>query len=109
MQAIASEHCASGKGLSPTFYSRKGPYWRTTHDAKVAALTSAIMQILYKVQSHLSVQLKDIHPVFFLKIFRVQLVWRIQSNHFSGIFYQEKGSFRISDLIKPADILMNKI
>src|SRR6185312_12445912 len=27
---------ASGKGLSPTFYSCKGSYWRTTHDATVA-------------------------------------------------------------------------
>ena len=47
---------ALGKGLSPTFYSRKGPYWRTTHDATVAALTSAIMQILHIVQSHVSVE-----------------------------------------------------
>ena len=32
---------ASGKGLSPTFYSHKGHYWRTTHDATVAAFTNA--------------------------------------------------------------------
>ena len=41
---------ASGKGLSPTFYSHKGHYWRTTRDAIVAAFTDAlkyaIMQIL---------------------------------------------------------------
>ena len=42
--------------LSLTFYSRKGPYWRTTHDAKVAALKSAIMQILHIVQSQVSLQ-----------------------------------------------------
>ena len=27
----------------PPFYSRKGLYWRTTHDATVAAFTSVIM------------------------------------------------------------------
>ena len=47
---------ASGKGLSPTFYSHKGPYWRTTRKATVAALTDAIMQILHTVQSHVSIQ-----------------------------------------------------
>ena len=47
---------ASGKGLSPTFYSRKGLYWRTTRDAIVAALTDVIMQILHTVQSHVSIQ-----------------------------------------------------
>ena len=40
---------ASSKGISPTFYSHKGHYWRTTHDATVAAFTSVIMQILYTV------------------------------------------------------------
>ena len=34
---------ASVKGLSSTFYSRKGPYWRTTRDARVTALTDAFM------------------------------------------------------------------
>ena len=34
---------ASSKGLSPTFYSRKGSYWKTTHDTTVAALTDAII------------------------------------------------------------------
>ena len=47
--------------------------------------------------------------VLFLKLFRVQSVWRIRSNHFSRIFYPKKRSFRIPDLIKPADILKNKI
>ena len=51
---------ASGRGLSPTFYSHKGPYWRTTHDATVAAFTDAfkdaIMQILHTVKSHMSTQ-----------------------------------------------------
>ena len=36
-------------------------------------------------------------------------MWRIQSNHFSGIFYPKKRSFRIPDLMNPADILKNKI
>ena len=31
--------------------------------------------------------------VLFLKILRVQSVWRIQSNHFSGIFYPKRGLF----------------
>ena len=30
---------ASGKGLSPTFYSHKRLYWRTTRDATVVAFT----------------------------------------------------------------------
>ena len=47
---------ASGKGLSPTFYSHKGSYWMTTRDATVAALTDAIMQILHTVMSHVSTQ-----------------------------------------------------
>ena len=51
---------ASGKGLSPTFYSHKGPYWRTTRDAIVASFTDAfkyvIMQILHTVQSHVSIK-----------------------------------------------------
>ena len=32
---------ASGKGLSPTFYSHKENYWRTTRDAIVAAFMDA--------------------------------------------------------------------
>ena len=51
---------ASGKGLSPTFYSHKGPYWRTTRDATVISFTDAfkdaIMQILHTVMSHMSTQ-----------------------------------------------------
>ena len=51
---------ASGKGLSPAFYSHRGYYWRTTRDATVAALTDAfkdaIMQILHTVKSHVSIQ-----------------------------------------------------
>ena len=55
---------ASGKGLSSTFYSHKGPYWRTTRDATVTTLTNAfmdafkgaIMQILHTVTSHVSIQ-----------------------------------------------------
>ena len=51
---------AFGKGLSPTFYSHKGHYWRTTRDATVAAFTDAfkdaIMQILHTVTSHVSTQ-----------------------------------------------------
>ena len=47
---------ASGKGLSPTFYSRKGSYWRITCDTTVATLTDAIMQILPTVQSHVSTE-----------------------------------------------------
>ena len=51
---------ASGKGLSPTFYSHKGLYWRTTRDATVVAFTGtfkdAIMQILHTVKSHVSMQ-----------------------------------------------------
>ena len=35
---------ASGKGLSPTFYSHKGSYWRTTRDATVTAITGVIVQ-----------------------------------------------------------------
>ena len=50
---------ASGKGLSPTFYSHKGPYWRTTRDATVTAFTDAfmdaIMQMLHTVTSHVSI------------------------------------------------------
>ena len=46
---------ASGKGLSPAFYSHMGHYWRTTRDATVAAFTDAfkdtIMQILHTVMS----------------------------------------------------------
>ena len=34
---------ASSKGLSPTFYSRKGSYWRITRDATVTAFTDAIL------------------------------------------------------------------
>ena len=37
---------ASSKGLSPTFYSHKGPYWRTTCDAIVAAFTDAFMDAI---------------------------------------------------------------
>ena len=51
---------ASGKDLSPTFYSQMGPYWRTTRDATVTAFTDtfkdAIMQILHIVKSHVSTQ-----------------------------------------------------
>ena len=51
---------ASDKGLSPTFYSHKGPYWRTTHDATVTtfmdAFKDSIMQILHTVKSHVSTQ-----------------------------------------------------
>ena len=51
---------ASGKGVSPTFYSHKGPYWRTTRGATVTAFTNAfkdaIMQILHTVKSHVSTQ-----------------------------------------------------
>ena len=51
---------ASGKGLSPTFNSHKGHYWRTNCDATVAAFTDAfkdaIMQILHTVTSHMSTQ-----------------------------------------------------
>ena len=51
---------SSGKGLSPTFYSHKGPYWRKTRDATVTAFTDAlkdaIMQILHIVKSHVSTQ-----------------------------------------------------
>ena len=51
---------ASGKGLSPTIYGHKGPYWRTTPDATVTAFTDAfkdaIMQILHTVRSHVSTQ-----------------------------------------------------
>ena len=55
---------ASGKGLSSTFYSHKGPYWRTTRDATMIAFTDAfmdafkggIMQILHIVTSHVSTQ-----------------------------------------------------
>ena len=58
----------SGKGPSPTFYSHKGPYWRTTRDTTVTAFTDAfmdafmdtfkdaIMQILHTVTSHVSTQ-----------------------------------------------------
>ena len=56
--------CASSKGLSSTFYSHKGPYWRTTRDATMIAFTDAfmdafkggIMQILHIVTSHVSTQ-----------------------------------------------------
>ena len=51
---------ASGKGLTPSFYSHKGHYWRTTRDATVAVFTNAfkeaIMQILHTVTSHVSTQ-----------------------------------------------------
>ena len=55
---------ASGKGLSPTFYSHKGLYWSTTRDAIVIAFMDAftdafkdaIMQILHTVTSHVSTQ-----------------------------------------------------
>ena len=51
---------ASSKGLSPTFYSHKGLYWRITRDATVTAFTdsfkNAIMQILHTVTSHMSIQ-----------------------------------------------------
>ena len=47
---------ASSKGLSPSFYSHKGSYWRTPRDTTVAALTDAIMHILHTVQSHVSTQ-----------------------------------------------------
>ena len=55
---------ASGKGLSSTFFSHKGPYWRTTLDATVTAFMDAfidafkdaIMQILHTVTSHVSTQ-----------------------------------------------------
>ena len=51
---------ASGKGLSLTFYSHKGLYWRTTRDATVAAFMDAfkdaIIQILHTVMSHVSTQ-----------------------------------------------------
>ena len=47
---------ASGKGLSPTLYSRVGLHWRTTHDAAVTAVTGVIVQILYTVNSHVSAQ-----------------------------------------------------
>ena len=51
---------APGKSLSPSFYSHKGHYWRTTRDATVAVFTNAfkeaIMQILHTVTSHVSTQ-----------------------------------------------------
>ena len=54
----------SGKGLSSTFYSCKGPYWRTTHDATMTALMGAFMdaykgaiiEIIQIVTSHMSTQ-----------------------------------------------------
>ena len=51
--------------LSSTFYSHMGSYWRTTRDAIVAALTDAIIKILYTVKSHVSKQYKDIYPGFY--------------------------------------------
>ena len=49
---------ASGKGLSPTFYSHKGLCWRITRDATVTTFTNAfkdaIIQILHAVTSHVS-------------------------------------------------------
>ena len=94
----------------PPFYSRKGLYWRTTRDAIVAAFTSVIMQILRTVQVPCEHTVKRYtFRVLFLRIFRVQSVWRIQSNHFSGIFYPKKRSFRISDLMNPVNILKDKI
>ena len=51
---------ASGKGLSPTFYSHKGYYWRTIRDATVVAFMDAfkdaIMQILKTVTSQVSTE-----------------------------------------------------
>ena len=51
---------ASGKGLSPSFYSHKGHYWMTTRDTTVIAFTDAfkdaIMQILHIVTSHVRTQ-----------------------------------------------------
>ena len=51
---------ASGKGLSPAFYSHKGHYWRTTRDATIAVFMDAfkdvIMQIPHTVTSHVSTQ-----------------------------------------------------
>ena len=36
---------ASGKGLSPTFYSHKRAYWRRTRDSIVYAFTNAFMAV----------------------------------------------------------------
>ena len=88
---------ASGKGLSPTIYGHKGPYWRTTPDATVTAFMDAfkdaIMQILYNIPREHTVKSRT-SRVLFLKLFQVQFVWCIQSYHFSGIFYPKRGLFR---------------
>ena len=47
---------ASGKGLSLTLYSRVGLHWRRTHEAIVTAVTGVIVQILYTMNSHVSIQ-----------------------------------------------------
>jgi len=46
--------------------------------------------------------------VLVLKLFREQSVWRIQLYHFFGIL-PKKRSFRVPDLINPANNLMDKI
>ena len=49
----------------PPFIATKGPCWRRTCEATVAAFTDAIIQILHTVQSHVSKWLRDIHPGFY--------------------------------------------
>jgi len=84
---------ASGKGLSPTFYSYKGAYWRRTRDSTVHAFTNAFMKVFMErftcaVKDAIILQALNksrTSRFLFLKLFREQSVWRIQLYHFFGI------------------------
>ena len=85
---------ASGEASCPPFIAAWASLDKVPWTLLIyAAITGAIVQILYTVNVHVSVQQRDKHPGFyFLRILRVQSVWHIQLYHFSGIL-PEKGVF----------------
>ena len=48
------------------------------------------MQILHTVTSHVSTVKRRTSRILFLKLFRVQSVWRIQLYHFFGILPEKE-------------------
>jgi len=75
----------------------------------VAAFTNAIMQILHTVQSHVSAHKEIYIPGFISEDISGAISVAYQIESFFWDLYPKKGSFWIPDLIKPADILKNKI
>ena len=88
---------ASGKGLSPIFYSHKGAYWGDPMNQQCTFHGRIHGSIYGRSQRCSNTDFPNSNVprehwikscttrVLFLKLFRVQSVWRIQLYHFSGI------------------------